>query len=178
MQPAGESWSCGPVYEPADRRGRWSFRISAQVSELCLLMTVGYLRLPLNIGAALAAACLTLAACDPGVPAPPAVYIPPSMPTTQAITNVIKLAATEAHLTGPIEMSDLRPTDHGPGHFMLCMRGGSNDSRTGTYAVFFDNNNYMGLRLPVILDACEKQNYYPVPAEEPQKNMGPKPRTR
>jgi hypothetical protein len=105
-------------------------------------------------------------------------YVPPSMPTTQAISNVIKLAATEAHLTGPIEMSDLRPTDHGPGHFMLCIRGISNDSRTNVYEVFFDNNNYMGLRLPAILDACEKQNYYPVPAEEPQKNMGPKPGTR
>jgi hypothetical protein len=96
-------------------------------------------------------------------------YVPPSMPTTQAISNVIKL---------PIEMSDLRPTDHGPGHFMLCIRGVSNDSRTNVYEVFFDNNNCMGLRLPAILDACEKQNYYPVPAEEPQKNMGPKPRAR
>jgi hypothetical protein len=34
------------------------------------------------------------------------------------------------------------------------------------------------LRLPAILDACEKQNYYAVPAEEPQKNVGPKPRAR
>jgi hypothetical protein len=140
-------------------------------------MTAGHLRLPLNISAALAAACLTLAACDPGVPAPPAVYIPPSRPTTEAISNVIKLAATEAHLTGPIEMSDLRPTDHGPGHFMLCIRGVSNDVRTGTYAVFFDNDSYMGLRLPVILDACETQNYRPVPVE-PQKKAGPKPRAR
>jgi hypothetical protein len=139
-------------------------------------MPAGYLGLPLNIGAALAAvACLALPACDPGVPAPPVVYVPPSMPTTEVLGKAIKLAATEAHLTGPIEISDLRPTDHGPGHFMLCIRGVSNDSRTGTYEVFFDNNTYMGLRLPAILDACEKQNYRSVPAE-PEKNAGPKPR--
>src|ERR1700688_651848 len=34
--------------------------------------------------------------------------------------------------------------------------------------MFFDNNTYMGLRLPAILDACEKQDYRPVPAE-PEK---------
>jgi hypothetical protein len=158
---------------------QWFFRISALVSELSLLMTAGSLGLPLNIGAALAAvACLTLAACDPGVPPPPVVYVPPSMPTMEAVGKGIKQAAAAAKLLGPIEMSDLRPTDHGPGHFMLCLRGVSNDFRTGTYVVFFDNNTYMGLRLPAILDACEKQNYYPVPAEEPQKNVGPKPRAR
>jgi hypothetical protein len=29
--------------------------------------------------------------------------------------------------------------------------------------VFFDNNDYKGLRQPVILDGCEKQNYRPAP---------------
>lgn len=142
-------------------------------------MPAGYLGLPLNIGAALAAlTCLTLAACSTGEPAPPVVYVPPSMPTTEAVGKGIKQAATDAHFIGPIEMSDLRPTDHGPGHFMLCIRGVSNDSRTGTYEVFFDNNTYMGLRLPAILDACEKQNYRPVPIESPEKSVGPKPRAR
>jgi hypothetical protein len=56
---------------------------------------------------------------------------------------------------------------------MLCIVAYRNDSRTNVYEVFF-----VGLRLPAILDACEKQNYYPVPADEPQKNMGPKPRAR
>jgi hypothetical protein len=36
-------------------------------------------------------------------------------------------------------------------------------SRVVTYAVFFDNNDYKGLRLSVILDDCEKQDYRPVP---------------
>jgi len=89
----------------------------------------------------------------------------------------VKQAAAEAHLIAPLEMSDLRPTDHGPGHFMLCIRGVSNDYRTGTYEVFFDNNNYMGLRLPAILDACEKQDYRPF-VPEPEKSVGPRPRAR
>jgi hypothetical protein len=140
-------------------------------------MPVGDHGLPLKINAALAAmVCLTLAACSTGEPAPPVVYVPPSMPTTEAIGKGIKQAATDAHLIGPLEMSDLRPNDHGIGHFMLCIRGVSNDSRTGIYAVFFDNNNYVGLRLPAILDACEKQNYRPF-VPEPEKSVGPKPRS-
>ena len=85
------------------------------------------------------------------------------MPIPTALVAVVKQAAAEAHLAPPLEMSDLRPTDHGPGHFIVCMRGVSNDSRTGFYAVFLDNNSYMGLRLPAILDGCEKQSYHPVP---------------
>ena len=84
------------------------------------------------------------------------------MPTTEAVGKGIKQAATEAKLTGPIEMSDLRETDHGPGRFLLCIRGvESKNNRVVTYAVFFDNNDYKGLRLPVILDDCEKQSYRP-----------------
>jgi hypothetical protein len=121
--------------------------------------------------------CSTLAACSTSESLPPTQpYVPPSMmPTTHKQCD--QVGCTEAHLTGPIEMSNLRLTDHGPGHFMLCIRGVSNDSRTGTYEVFFDNNSYMALRLPAILDACEKQNYRPIPVE-PEKNAGPKPRAR
>jgi hypothetical protein len=90
-------------------------------------------------------------------------YVPPSMPTAEALRNVIKQAATDAKFIAPIEISDLRPNERGVGHFMLCMRGVSNDYRTGTYAVFFDDNVYKALRLPVITDGCEKQNYHPVP---------------
>jgi len=128
-------------------------------------MPAGYIGLPLNVGAALAAvACLTLAACSTSESLPPMQpYVGPSMPTTTALIAGVKQAAAEAHLIAPLEMSDLRPTDHGPGHFMVCIRGVSNDSRTGFYAVFFDNDSYMGSRLPAILDGCEKQSYRPVP---------------
>jgi hypothetical protein len=105
----------------------------------------------------------TLAACstsDDLVPIKP--YVPPAMPTADAVGKGIKQAAAEAKLTGPIEMSDLRQTDHGPGSYMLCIRGvESKYSRIVIYAVFFDNEVYKGLRLPVILDDCEKQAFRP-----------------
>ena len=91
-------------------------------------------------------------------------YVPPSMPTTAAASQGIKQAATEEKLTGPIEMSGLRETDHGPGRFVLCIRGvESKYRRLGTYAVFFDNNDYKGSRMSVMIDDCEKQNYRPFP---------------
>jgi hypothetical protein len=90
-------------------------------------------------------------------------YVPPSMPTMAAANERIKKAATEK-LTGPIEMSDLRETDHGPGRFFVCIRGvDSIHRRVGTYAVFLDNNDYKGSRMSVIMDDCEKQEYRPFP---------------
>jgi hypothetical protein len=76
----------------------------------------------------------------------------PYTPTAQILSKGIANAVTDAKLIGPIEMSDLRPTDHGSGPFMLCIRGVSNDSRAGTYAVFFNDKVYEGLRLSAILD--------------------------
>ena len=62
---------------------------------------------------------LTLAACswadDPSLPP----YVTPSMPTTEAVSKGVKQAATDAHLSAPIEISDLRETDHGPGRFIM-----------------------------------------------------------
>jgi hypothetical protein len=105
-------------------------------------------------------------------------YVPPSMPTAQILSKGITQAVTDAKLISPIEVSDVRPTDHGPGPFILCVRGVSNDSRTGIYSVFFDDKAYKGLRLPAILDGCEKQSYRPfVPVVEPQKGVLPKPRS-
>lgn len=108
--------------------------------------------------------CFTLAACSPAVRAPPVVYVPPSTPTMTAAGEGIKKAATEAKLTGPIEISDLRQTDHGPGRFYLCIRGVELIyRRVRTYAVFFDNDEYKGSRMSVILDDCERQDYRPFP---------------
>jgi hypothetical protein len=107
--------------------------------------------------------CSTLAACSPPEGLPPInPYVPPSMPTMAAATKGIAQAATEEKLTGPIEMSDLRETDRGPGRFVLCIRRVEpKDSRATTYAVFFDNDDYKGSRMSVIMDDCEKQAYRP-----------------
>jgi hypothetical protein len=86
------------------------------------------------------------------------------MPTMTAAGEGINKAMVEEKLTGPIEISDLRETDHGPGRFFLCIRGvESVYRRVGTYAVFFDNNDYKGSRMSVILDDCERQDYRPFP---------------
>jgi hypothetical protein len=120
---------------------------------------------PFDIRALLVLLCSTLAACASPVELPLLkAYVPPSMPTTAAASEGIKKAATEEKLTGPIEMSDLRETDHGPGRFVLCIRGVElKYRRLGTYAVFFDNNDYKGSRMSVMIDDCEKQDYRPSP---------------
>jgi hypothetical protein len=108
---------------------------------------------------------LLLAACAPAVELPlwkP--YAPPSMPTTDAASKGITQAVAEEKITGPVEMSDLRHTDHGPGSFVLCIRGvESKYRRVGYYAVFFENNDYKGSRASVMIDDCEKQDYRPLP---------------
>jgi hypothetical protein len=86
------------------------------------------------------------------------------MPTVAAAGEGIKKAATEEKLTGPIEMSDVREADHGPGRFIFCIRGvDSKYRRVGTYAVFFDNNDYKGSRISLMIDDCEKQDYRSFP---------------
>ena len=113
-------------------------------------------------GALAVLVCFTLAACSTAVESTSiGAYVPPSMPTVAAAGEGIKRAATEEKLTGPIEMSDLRETDHGPGRFVLCIRGVEAKYRRVAYAVFFDNNDYKGSRMSVMIDDCEKQNYRP-----------------
>ena len=112
--------------------------------------------------ALLALVCFTLTACSTGLDSQ-AAYVPPSMPTMVAIAKGAKQAAEEAKLKPPLQISDLRQTDHGPGRFMLCMRAMDPKSNlVTTYAVFFNNDEYKGERLPAILDECEKQSYRPL----------------
>jgi hypothetical protein len=109
--------------------------------------------------------CLALAACstqaESTITAP---YVPPSAPTLAAVREGVKKAAVEEKLTGLIEMSDLRESDHGPGRFVLCIRGAESASGPRpAYAVFFDNDDYKGVRMSVMIDDCEKQDYRPLP---------------
>jgi hypothetical protein len=130
-----------------------------------LLMAVGCYGRHRKLRGASVLVCFALAACAaPAVELPIPVYVPPSMPTEAAAGEGIKKATTDEKLTGPMERSDLRETDHGPGRFMLCIRGvDAKYRRVRTYAVFFDNNEYKGVRISVMIDDCEKQNYRPVP---------------
>jgi hypothetical protein len=123
--------------------------------------------------------CSTLGACSAGEPPPPMDYIPPSVPALPAADAAVKTAIAESKLIGAVEISDFRPTDFGPGRFVACIRGTSSDSRTNTYAAFFNNNTYLGVRLPVGSDDCEHQNYHPfVPYVPPAKPVPKKPLRR
>jgi len=132
--------------------------------------------------------CLLLGACSSdkidGVPIP--AYAPPSPPTQDAVITGLKAAASEAKLIAPVEVSTVRPTDHGPGHFFACLKGtmlpspspkaaaddaarepsiffqpppSNSEPRIVYYSVFFDNDVYKGSRQSVIMDACEAQQF-------------------
>jgi hypothetical protein len=115
---------------------------------------------------------LMLAACssDPGLPASIyAPYVPPSPPTQKAIVPVATAAAAEAKLTAPLQISDVRQTDHGPGQYFICLREANPppDKRQRYYSVFFDNDTSKGSRLSVIMDECETQAFSPLPTAAP-----------
>ncbi len=110
---------------------------------------------------------LMLGACssDPDLPAstyPP--YVPPSPPTEKAVVAIIQTIGPQDKLVGPLEISDVRPADHGPGGYFVCVKEANPppDKRPRYYAVFFDNETYKGDRLSVIMDQCETQAFRPL----------------
>jgi hypothetical protein len=110
---------------------------------------------------------LMLAACssDPGLPASTyKPYVPPSPPTAQAVVASVSSIAPGTKLAGPLEISDVRPADHGPGSYFVCVKEANPppDKRPRYYAVFFDNDTYKGDRLSVIMDQCETQTFKPL----------------
>ena len=74
----------------------------------------------------------------------------------------VRKAAAEVKLSGGLETSAVRPSDHGPGSYFVCLRqrGGPSDSHPA-YSVFFDDDAYKGIQSSVILDACEAQPWVP-----------------
>ena len=99
-----------------------------------------------------------------------------------------------AKLTAPLEVSTVRPTDHGPGRFFACLKGtmlpssspkaaaddsarepsifsqpppSSSEPRVVYYSVFFDNDVYKGTRQSAIIETCETQQFIPVNLSPP-----------
>ena len=106
--------------------------------------------------------CLTLSACSSALEsAIIGPYVAPSAPTLAAALKGAKQAVAEEKLTGFIEISNVRGADHGPGRFVLCLRGASGFSPRRTYAAFFDDDSYKGVRLAVMVDDCERQDFRP-----------------
>jgi hypothetical protein len=97
---------------------------------------------------------------------PPTVYVPPSAPTEKAIGAAAAVAG--AKLVSPLEISAVRPNDHGPGSYFVCVRevNPPQDKRR-YYSIFLDNDIYKGSRLSVIMDQCELQAYSPAPVAAP-----------
>jgi hypothetical protein len=111
---------------------------------------------------------LLLSACSSVRTTEPA-YVPTSLPTEKAIGAAVATIAKEAKLVTPLEISALRPNDHGPGSFFVCVRevNPSPDKPRRYYATFLDNDDYKGSRLSVIMDQCELQTYGPAPVAAP-----------
>jgi hypothetical protein len=63
----------------------------------------------------------------------------------------------------------VRPTDHGPGSYFVCIREvvSSTSDKRPTYSVFYNNDVYRGERQSVILDACENQAFTPIDIAPP-----------
>lgn len=100
---------------------------------------------------------LLLAGCASSANLPPA-YHPPRPPGAKAVQEGVRKAAAEAKLTGALETSAVRHTDHGPGSYFVCLRlrGGHT-----AYSVFFDDDAYKGIQSSVIVEACEAQPWVP-----------------
>lgn len=107
---------------------------------------------------------LLLSACS-GAHLIEASYVPPSAPSEAAVGSGVKTIAAEAKLSSPLEISAVRPAEHGPGRYFVCVRevSGPADQSRKYYSVFFDNDKYEGSRLSAILDQCEAQTYGPPP---------------
>ena len=111
---------------------------------------------------------LLLSACS-CVHAEDTTYVPPSPPTEKAIGAAVAAIATEAKLVTPLEISALRPTNHGLGSYFVCVRevNPPPDKPRRYYSTFLDDDIYKGSRLSVIMDQCELQTYSPAPVAAP-----------
>ena len=103
---------------------------------------------------------LMLAACSSDFSTAPPDYVAPSPPTEQSVVASAKAVAADLKMTGPLEISAVRPTDLGPGRFFVCLRQADPTiAKRQPYSVFFDNDSYKGSRQSVIREACETQAY-------------------
>lgn len=104
-------------------------------------------------------ACLVLAACSSVYNLPPV-----TAPDPEAATKAAKKASNEEKLVGSVEVSAVREGHPlSPGPYILCIRGAESATKPSrTYAVFFKNNDYVGTRMSVMIDSCEKETFTPL----------------
>src|SRR3984885_11883792 len=118
---------------------------------------------------------LLLSACASVNTTEPPAYVRPSPPTEKAIGAAVAAIAKEAKLVTPLEISAVRPNDHGPGSFFVCVRevNPPPDKPRHYYSTFLDNDDYKGSRLSVIMDQCEWQTYGLAPVAAPAASPTP-----
>jgi hypothetical protein len=105
---------------------------------------------------------LLLAGCASSANLPPA-YDPSRAPSAKAVQEGVKKAAAEAKLTGGLETSSVRHSDHGPGSYFVCLRQtGLSAAGRPAYSVFFDNDDYKGIQSSVLSEACEAESLVPL----------------
>jgi hypothetical protein len=119
---------------------------------------------------------LMLSACssspDLAIPA----YVTPSAPSPDAITKGARQAAAEEKLKSPLEISDVRHNEHGLGTYFVCLREADPSTpKRRTYAVFYDNDAYKGVRESVLMENCGTQSYAALPEGTPAPAPTPTP---
>lgn len=91
-------------------------------------------------------------------------FKPVEAPSQAGIQKGVSIVVKDAKLQQPVEISAVRKTDHGPGSYYVCLRemNASAERSRNIYSVFFDNEDFKGSRLSVIMDDCEHQFYSPI----------------
>ena len=118
---------------------------------------------------------LLLGACSTSPDLDLPAYKPPGAPDTGAIAKGARQAAGEEKLKGPIEISEVRPSDHGLGPYFFCLREANRSSPMAqTYAVYFSDDTYKGVMQSVLIQDCGTQSYTPV-ADGPAAAATPTP---
>jgi hypothetical protein len=104
--------------------------------------------------------CLAQAGCSLSDAIP---ETPPSAPDAAAFGRMVEQAAREGKLPPPIEVSPLRAADPiSPAPWMACVKSSAPD-QLRQYAVFMRNNDVIAIRLSVLIDRCDSENYQPFP---------------
>lgn len=114
-----------------------------------------------------ALSCLVLSGCSSAIYDLPAAVAPDS---TAAIEGARK-GASEARLVGSVEVSAVQQSHPlGPAPYRLCIRGNSQVvSGQRVYAVFLKGNDYVTVRMAVMVDDCELQAFAPLDLGPPPK---------
>jgi hypothetical protein len=104
---------------------------------------------------------LLLTGCSSTTDTPQPIYSPPSQPTQTPLIEGLRKAVPEEELTAPIEISALRKVELGGfGSYFVCMREVKLTSeRRFVYSVFYDNDEYKGVRQSVVMEQCEAESF-------------------